>query len=306
MLELNLVDPSKGEMPYRISKFPDGQQAITIFPDESKLKRGVTIKSRMNSFKDVELIVCANQAIKEIAIEKGIIIPVHLYSPYHLGARSDRKFVQGSSNYLKTVICPIINSQKFASVTVMDAHSDVLEACLDNVIKIDNVRLVKFALEQIGEHDVTLVSPDAGALKKVYHVAENIKYNDEIIIASKHRDIATGNILETRVPGIDTEPGQKNYLIIDDICDGGRTFIELSKAILNIRPKSIFNTKIYLIITHGIFSAGFRNLSPYFDGIYCTNSIKDVPSSLLEEYIGPDGTTKSEIVTTKVKQLNLF
>ena len=36
--------------------------------------------------------------------------------------------------------------------------------------------------------------------------------------------------------------------------------------------------KIYLIITHGIFSKGFEELSKYFDGIYCTNSYSEIDS----------------------------
>ena len=34
--------------------------------------------------------------------------------------------------------------------------------------------------------------------------------------------------------------------------------------------------KTYLIVTHGIFSAGFEELYKHFDGIYCTNSYSDI------------------------------
>jgi phosphoribosylpyrophosphate synthetase len=82
-----------------------------------------------------------------------------------LGARSDRKFTEGGINYLKDVICPIINSQKFKSVTILDAHSDVIEACIKNYKK-HNVKLVKFALTNItkmsARENLYLVSPDAG------------------------------------------------------------------------------------------------------------------------------------------------
>ena len=37
-----------------------------------------------------------------------------------------------------------------------------------------------------------LLSPDAGALKKIFDVAEGIGYENEIIIAAKHRDPKTG------------------------------------------------------------------------------------------------------------------
>jgi phosphoribosylpyrophosphate synthetase len=77
------------------------------------------------------------------------------------------------STIFKDVICPIINSQKFKkSVTILDVHSDVIEACIKNYKKIDNVKLVKFALTNIdnkntARENLYLVSPDAGALKSL-------------------------------------------------------------------------------------------------------------------------------------------
>jgi len=73
----------------------------------------------------------------------------------------------------------------------------------------------------------------------------------------------------------------KDVFIIDDICDGGRTFIEIAKAVDEVRKlsssvKREHYGKNYLIVTHGIFSAGFDFLVQHFDGIYCTNSVKDV------------------------------
>jgi ribose-phosphate pyrophosphokinase len=273
---LNLVYPEKSDIKFTISKFPDGQQSLEITDTFGK-HRDVKISSRLNSFSDLELILCATSALKNIEVEN-----IHLYVPYFLGARSDRKFSDGGVNYLKDVICPIINSQNYKSVTVMDPHSDVLEACLNNYKKIDNLSLVKQALTNIdntneAREKVRLVSPDAGALKKVFHVAEHFEI-DKLIIASKHRDIKTGRITHTDVPGLPNYdiPGGEKYIIIDDICDGGRTFTELAKVILEKRPKSLFGTKVYLIITHGIFSAGFDELDKYFDNIFTTNSVKDI------------------------------
>ena len=306
MATISLAQKERGDISYKISSFPDGQQSITIDGDVEN--QHITIESRLNSWKDLELIVCTNQAL----LEAGALI-ISLYVPYFLGARSDRKFINGTSNYLKTVICPVINSQRFSDVVVMDPHSDVLEACLDNFRKIDNVDLVTFALKDLLDKGISqqlngirIISPDAGALKKIYHVAESTGYSGEIIIASKHRDIETGKILSTSVPGIDTESGSKGFVIIDDICDGGRTFIEISKAIRAIRAKSLFNDKIILIVTHGIFSAGFYELSKWFDAIYCTNSIKDIPESVTETVLFEDGVKGESLVKTNVTQFNIF
>lgn len=289
MITLNLVYQELSDIKYDISRFPDGQQTVDLRETFSLLKDNpVTIKSRLNSFRDLEIIICATQAIKEVNSK----IPIRLYVPYFLGSRSDRKFRQGGINYLKTVICPIINSMNYESVTVLDPHSDVLEACLNNYVKIDNIDLVKNALTKIdnknGAQDrICLVSPDAGAYKKIFDVAKHFKI-DNVVTATKVRDLKTGNIVSTNVP-VSVHDAGKNFVIIDDICDGGRTFIEIAKAINEARSlSSVFPPegygKIYLIVTHGIFSAGFLELSKHIDGIFSTNSFSDVDAESHSDY----------------------
>lgn len=291
MKTLDLTNPEDSDIKYKISKFPDGQQAITldlentIFSSESQ---SVVIKSRLNSFLDLELIICANQALVELGNVNLVfkLKEISLYVPFFLGARSDRKFLKGQSNYLKTVICPIINSQNFSRVTVLDPHSDVLEACLNNFQKTSNVNFASNSIKDITGYErndkITLISPDAGALKKIYDVAEAVEC-DDVIVANKLRDLKTGRIIRTEVPGIDQEPGCKSFVIIDDIIDGGRTFVEIAKSIRDIRPKEIFNDKIYLVVTHGIFSSGFEELEKWFTGIYTTDSVKEIENELVTQ-----------------------
>ena len=312
MRNLNLTDVGKSDIKYEISKFPDGQQQVKILPFEfiyypegstyfstgssnfriSK-EISILIQARLNNFKDLELIICATKSLRELGIKK-----IHLYTPYFLGSRSDRKFEEGSNNYLKDVICPIINSLKFDSVTVLDPHSDVLEACLNNFKKAldTNVKLIQFSLSNINNFPSSimdskkfiLISPDAGANKKIFKLADQIGYAGDIITCSKSRD-TEGKLTKTVVPWNYDVHRTKDIIIIDDICDGGATFINIAKAI-----KSLNHTgKIYLIVTHGIFSKGFVELNKYFDGIYCTNSYRDVADNEYDQ-------------KTNVKQLNVF
>jgi ribose-phosphate pyrophosphokinase len=279
-LLLNLTDVEKSDIAFKVSKFPDGQQSISIEPVGPTPT--IQIQSRLNSFRDVELIICANQSLKEMGATN-----IELYVPYFLGARSDRKFGEGETNYLKNVICPIINSQGFSKVITLDPHSDVLEACLNNFEKENNFKLVEYAINEIDKKEnIILVSPDAGAYKKVFDVAKEFQI-ENIITATKVRDIKTGNILSTQLPIISRNVKYK-YVIVDDICDGGRTFIELAKAIKSQREA----VEIYLVVTHGIFSAGFVELNKYFKGIFCTDSYRDVAD---DEY-----ETKTNVKTLKV------
>ncbi len=285
---LNLTNFKESDIKFFINQFPDGQQSITI-GSPLKVDTSVRIKSRMNSFKDIELIICANQILKDLGAEK-----VELYVPYFLGGRSDRKFSVGGTNYLKNVICPIINSQGFSKVYVVDPHSDVLEACLNNFNKFTNNSIVEYALDKLNGRSAQtmLVSPDAGALKKIYDIAKDFNIKN-VVTASKVRDIESGNIIRTTLPTMDLRDIEQ-IIIIDDICDGGRTFIELANAI-----KEITEIPIYLVVTHGIFSGGFEKLSDVLDGIFCTNSVKDINFETVK-------VQSRQNSSDFVKQLNIF
>jgi len=278
---LDLTSEVQSIIKYQISRFPDGQQSITLLNSHHfwTLKEEVVqIHSRLNSFTDLELIICAKKALDGIGVRQVV-----LHVPYFLGARSDRKFQDGSIHYLKEVICPIINSLKFDAVVVLDPHSDVLEACLDNMVKVNNHLIVKHALTLIDNKNdardrICLVSPDAGAYKKIFDVAQAFDIN-KVITATKVRDLKTGKILHTEVPTPDMHNDIK-YVIVDDICDGGRTFTEIAKAIKAIRPTA----KVYLVVTHGIFSAGEEPLMEHFEHVYTTNSVKEGESELITRF----------------------
>jgi ribose-phosphate pyrophosphokinase len=297
---LNLANPEKGEINYEPFKFPDGQQSIKINDDKIK-GNDITIISRLNSFLDLEMIVCANQALKNL--ESGAI---DLYIPYFLGGRSDRKFFEGGVNYLSQVISPLINSQGFNKVFTMDPHSDVLEACINNFRKIDNSSVVKFAIDSIGGDldNIVLVSPDGGALKKIYDIAKKFGIN-KVINATKHRDIESGQILKTEIPDNPYKEGH-TFLIVDDICDGGRTFTELAQVLRN----DISNeSPIYLVVSHGIFSKGFEELAKNIDGIFTSNSVDDIIMKDKLRGLYEYKNSKSESLVYKsdyVKQMNVL
>ncbi|KAG1390037.1 hypothetical protein G6F58_013116 [Rhizopus delemar] len=99
---------------------------------------------------------------------------------------------------------------------------------------------------------VTLMAPDAGARKRVQALAKKLGVAD-VRFAEKVRDPQTGRITEPRVP--DDIPAQP-VLVVDDICDGGRTFLELAAA---LRDKT--RQPLYLYVTHGLFSKGLGELN---------------------------------------------
>lgn len=283
MITLNLTSLEKSEIKYKLQRYPDGQQNILIYQGmlqriaRDPLSRGtVQIKARLNSFKDLELIICATKILQNHGIKE-----IHLYVPYFLGARSDRTFDPDKENYvgnhyLKDVICPIINSLNFSSVTVLDPHSHVLEACLNNFKKKSNLELAWFGIKDailkngllnLEKPDFILVSPDEGASKKIYKLAEQIGYKGDIIICSKERDVE-GNLTKCVVPSFDLT---KDIVLIDDIFDYGTTFKNISAKMNDMGHQG----KKYLIVTHAIQDKGLVDALKWFNSIFTTNSYKN-------------------------------
>ena len=92
----------------------------------------------------------------------------------------------------------------------------------------------------------------------------------------KSRSHGTGEI-ETIVSCEDLQG--KDCFIIDDICLGGRTFVNIAQK---LKEKNC--GKLFLIVTHGIFNYGIDNLLEYFENIYTTDSICTLESDRLSIY----------------------
>jgi ribose-phosphate pyrophosphokinase len=203
------------------------------------------------------LLVCDALKRKELQLnDYTLIVP---YFPY---ARQDRVCNEGESLSAR-VMCDLINSLGFHEVIIFDAHSDVVPALLNNCINIPQYDL--FDLSEFDLKVDTVVSPDAGAEKKARAFANAISKTARLVCATKRRNTATGEIVRTDVP---YDLRGENCLIIDDICDGGRTFIELAKAL-----KEKGAGKIYLYVTHGIFSQGIDVFQGLIDTVFYTNSL---------------------------------
>jgi ribose-phosphate pyrophosphokinase len=128
-------------------------------------------------------------------------------------------------------------------------------------------------MQEIG-NEALLISPDGGALKKIYKVSEFLG-GIEVVECSKSRDVKTGKLSGFKVYADDLEG--KDCLIVDDICDGGGTFIGLADE---LKKKNA--GKLYLAVSHGIFNKGFESLT-VFDKIFTTNSFKDFDNEFVKQ-----------------------
>lgn len=182
------------------------------------------------------------------------------YLPY---ARQDR-VMQDNEPFSLHIFAKMLNLLKINKVTIWDPHSDVVPALIDNCHTVHQWEIAHRILpkELVENDDVLFISPDAGAYKKL---SKLITKDGRIAIGVKNRDI-TGKITHTDIFSPVPIEG-KDCIIVDDICDGGRTFIELAKVL-----KTKGANKVMLYVTHGIFSQGFLELDKYIDHIFTTNS----------------------------------
>jgi ribose-phosphate pyrophosphokinase len=245
------------DLPFESFVFNGGEPHIRISPVNDISE--VYVTHRINSFNDLGLLCITVDALKRMDIKD-----IHAIIPYFPGARQDRVMIQGESLTVK-VYASIINNLQLSSITIFDPHSDVTPALLNNCVSIANHIFIKHIITQIPKETI-LISPDAGASKKIFKLAKALNF-ENVIECGKKRNVLTGELSGFVVPVKDIM--NKPCLIVDDICDGGGTFLGLAAEL-----KSRNAGKLFLAVSHGIFSKGTSQLSSIFENIFTTDTIK--------------------------------
>jgi ribose-phosphate pyrophosphokinase len=248
------------------STWSGGEEHVTLDDEEIRQSGDLLISAAIKSSADVMRLLLLNDAIRRTGFSGQMVLEMP-YVPY---GRQDRQCNPGESFSLK-VFTSLINSCGFAEVNTWDSHSYVTNALLDRSADFSVVEiLAKFALEDydfnhiLADKSLTLVSPDAGSLKKVLAAGQHFQL--PVIRADKQRDPLTGEVFGAV---IHDDRMVDNVMIIDDICDGGRTFMQLAIAL-----KPIVRGNIFLYVTHGIFSRGTRSIfESGIDKIFCANNM---------------------------------
>lgn len=184
-----------------------------------------------------------------------------LVLPYMPGARADRGNPFGLSVYAR-----FINDLYLHQVIVFDPHSEVTEDSLTPFEALTVVHSDEFFAQKhfasTFSHYTGIIAPDKGAVKRASAVADLLSI--PVFTAEKTRDFTTGKLTGFKLDGL---PQDGTYLIVDDICDGGGTFMGLATAI------GIPKERLDLYVSHGVFSGESRyNLQESFGNVFTTNS----------------------------------
>lgn len=165
--------------------------------------------------------------------------PIELYLYYIPHARMDRQKRSADVFTLKT-FANMINSMGFRRVHVLDPHSHVSEALINNIDLITPEYCINSAIQTINDPGLMLFYPDEGAMKR-YSGMIKMPY----CFGVKNRDWETGKILALSVIGEPEQISGRNFLIVDDICSRGGTFLHSARKL-----KELGANKIYLYVSH--------------------------------------------------------
>lgn len=249
--------PQTEVIDYKSFNFSAGEIQVRL-PDISGFDN-LIIESKYPSSQDLMEIFLVYNAINESLNFEG---SVTLFLPYLPYSRQDRACYPGEAFSLFTLAKLLATQARGKDkIVTWDVHSDVAE----KVFKQQGLNLINVSTEDLLERflkkgvnfdpETVVVAPDKGAHLRASLAARAVGAST-VYYGQKVRNPDDGSITALAFSSKDKEEEDirgKHVLIADDICDGGRTFIELAKRLREHEPASVT-----LYVTHGIFSRGFE------------------------------------------------
>lgn len=262
-----------GSDAYQKIRYPAGELQIRLTEETiERLKTAseLALLARItNAEQIIELCLLWDALLQELSHP----IPATLLLPYLPYARADRRFVPGDCFGLG-IFSGILRTLG-ARVVSLDAHSRRSRELVDGLINVSALPLVAEAISRFAAtnecNQITVLFPDEGARQR-YSLPSTIgTATIQVLNCSKRRNPMTSKLLGFTVPELThfaQGSGGRPYpvLIVDDICDGGGTFIGIADALRE------YGLSLGLYVTHGIFSKGFAPLESRFQRIYTTDS----------------------------------
>lgn len=277
---------------YHVKKFPDGQKSLSIISNID-LKKHITIICRIKSGNDLLLLGQVTNILHRLRANYSVVVT------YLTAARSDRVFNLYQSLDLEIVMSMLDKlTSEAEEVIILDPHNfKAIKRLSQNKSKYKNISIHAESVSEFqddlianifGFHQkgkIVVVYPDEITFKRLpktnkkYMVFNEIsEKNDKklkpekfcqdasMFISSTNNTIFDENeIIET----LKYKP-EYQYIIVDDLCDDGSTFINIAKWFeeSGIDPK----THISLLVTHMVQNEGLNLMCNIFKTVITTNS----------------------------------
>lgn len=253
----------------KVNHFPDNTLLLTT--EDIDFHEPISINWHYENDAELFTIICLAKKAKN---KKS------LYMAYCPHARMDRCKTEDDTFTLK-YFADVINSLQFNEVVVLDPHSHVCEALIDNIFAespkeyINEVINENF-LDEISLNKFSLFFPDEGACKRYSGM-----FSNPYTFGIKKRDWKTGKIQGLDIIGDENLIKDKTILIIDDICSRGGTFYHSAKKLKELGAK-----EVYLYVTHceNTILDGELLTSGLVEKVFTTNSIFTKKHEKIEVY----------------------
>lgn len=263
------------EVPTKFIEFSDGAVNIQLLEELPFPKMNGKYQLQVSASVPTQAI------LQELALFKDLVqhnstdddYSWSIHFEYHPYARADRRFHENEPFCLSVFIRTVLGlfGTTLDVVTSMDVHSETAKLLWEKhgvyFAEGSQDTLLLASLPEGTTYSI-LVAPDKGAVEKARKCASTLKAW-ALIEATKVRDKETGRIIRTEIPAGATQVIiGKNVLIVDDICDGGGTFLPLADVL-----KAAGAKEVHLYVTHGIFSKGLDVFSGHIDKIFCYQTV---------------------------------
>jgi len=215
----------------------------------------VHVHAKIRTWNDMGPLLVVMSALKS----QGVAI--QLFMPYFPGARQDRN-PEGLTPLTSKVYADMIRPY-VRTCTSVDLHSEVASEIIGPYLN-NQMSPLHYLKTLINETPDLVLAPDKGAHDRAASASQ--LFNAYCAHAGKTREFETGKLTGFTAPDMSIIGPEGRILIVDDICDGGGTFVGLLAKI-----RETHTGPVDLYVTHGIFSKGLAPLDG-FDNIYTTDS----------------------------------
>uniref|UniRef100_A0A2I3GB96 ribose-phosphate diphosphokinase n=1 Tax=Nomascus leucogenys TaxID=61853 RepID=A0A2I3GB96_NOMLE len=211
----------------------------------------------------MELLIMINACKIASSSRVTAVIPCFPY------ARQDKKDKVGESRapISAKLVANMLSVAGADHIITMDLHASQIQGFFD--IPVDNLYAEPAVLQWIRENiaewkNCIIVSPDAGGAKRVTSIADRLNVEFALI----HKERKKANEVDRMVLVGDVK--DRVAILVDDMADTCGTICHAADKLLSAGA-----TKVYAILTHGIFSgpAISRINNAAFEAVVVTNTI---------------------------------
>lgn len=242
-------------------QFPDGTWLLNnIRSTFEEFKFSIEIDWKYEGEHEISFLYFIAKHLKNVYT----MTPITLKCYYFPNARMDRTYNRFEIFTLK-YFCELINSLNFSQVILMDVHSNVTNALLNNVVERPLLELNDLIINYRN-----IYFPDEGAQKRYSKVLD--LSNKYVYTGMKKRNWATGKIEGLDVFSSQDSPNKDSILMIDDICSRGGTFFHSAKKLKSL---------------------GFDNIDAY-----CTHAEPVVNDETSDIHVALNGKLINKLYTT--------